>query len=196
MAVKKNFYAVRCGRQPGIYKTWTDCQKQIMGFKGAVYKGFPTQAEAESFMSGAEKKKTILDNDEIKIYVDGSFDGKRYGWGFAVFQAGELICSEKGAGDNPDYVQHRNVAGEVFAAAYAARWARGQGLKSVTICHDYQGISEWAEGRWKTNTPMTQRYAAFMKDYRDIIKFQKVTGHSGVDGNELADKLARQAIGL
>ncbi len=196
MAVKKNFYAVRCGRQPGIYKTWADCQKQIMGFKGAIYKGFATRDEAEGFMNGAENSDTITDNSEVKIYVDGSFDGKRYGWGFAVFQAGELICSRNGAGDNPEYVPHRNVAGEVFAAAYAARWAKEQGLKAVTICHDYQGISEWAEGRWKTNNLMTSKYAEYMKDYRDIVKFQKVSGHSGVEGNELADKLARQAIGL
>ncbi len=196
MAVKKNFYAVRCGRQPGIYKTWADCQKQIMGFKGAIYKGFATRDEAEGFMTGAENSGTIVDSNEIKIYVDGSFDGKRYGWGFAVFQAGELICSRNGSGDNPEYVSHRNVAGEVFAAAYAARWAKEQGLKAVTICHDYQGISEWAEGRWKTNNLMTSKYAEYMKDYRDIVKFQKVSGHSGVEGNELADKLARQALGL
>lgn len=196
MAVKKNFYAVRCGRQPGIYRTWAECQKQIMGFKGAIYKGFSNHEEAEDFMSGEKKVNSNPDDDDVKIYVDGSFDGKRYGWGFAVFQAGELIFSANGAGENPSYVSHRNIAGEVFAAAYAARWAREQGFSSVVIYHDYQGISEWAEGRWKTNNLMTQKYAAFMKDYRDMVRFQKVTGHSGVEGNELADKLARQAIGL
>lgn len=195
MAVKKKFYAVRCGRQPGIYASWTDCQKQIMGFKGAVYKGFPSREEAESFLDGSDSRH-IIENGGIEIYVDGSFDGKRYGWAFAVFQAGELIFSENGSGDNPDYITHRNVAGEVFAAAYAARWAKRYGLESVTICHDYQGISEWAEGRWKTNNLMTKNYAAFMQDFRDIVKFQKVSGHSGVKGNELADKLAREAIGL
>lgn len=196
MAVKKNFYAVRCGRQPGIYKTWSDCQKETIGYKGAIYKGFSTLEEAESFLKGTETEKPNTDNAEIKIYVDGSFDGKRYGWGYAVFQAGELICSRNGAGDNPEYIKYRNIAGEVFAAAYAARWAREQGLEAVTICHDYQGISEWAEGRWKTNNQMTKKYADFMKEYSDIVKFEKVSGHSGIAGNELADKLARQAIGL
>lgn len=196
MAAKKNFYAVRCGRQSGIYKTWADCQKQTIGYKGAVYKGFSTLEEAENFLKGTETEKPNTDNAEIKIYVDGSFDGKRYGWGYAVFQAGELICSRNGSGDNPEYIKHRNIAGEVLAAVYAARWAREQGLEAVTICHDYQGISEWAEGRWKTNNQMTKQYADFMKGYSDIVKFEKVSGHSGVAGNELADKLARQAIGL
>ncbi len=196
MAVKKKFYAVRCGRQSGIYKTWADCQKQTIGYKGAVYKGFSTLEEAENFLKGIEPEKSNTDNAEIKIYVDGSFDGKRYGWGYAVFQAGELICSGNGAGDNPEYIKHRNIAGEVLAAVYAARWAREQGLEAVTICHDYQGISEWAEGRWKTNNQMTKKYADFMKGYSDIVKFEKVSGHSGIAGNELADKLARQAIGL
>ncbi len=196
MAVKKKFYAVRCGRQSGIYKTWADCQKQTIGYKGAVYKGFSTLEEAENFLKGTETGKPNTDNAEIKIYVDGSFDGKRYGWGYAVFQAGELICSGNGAGDNPEYIKHRNIAGEVLAAVYAARWAREQGLEAVTICHDYQGISEWAEGRWKTNNQMTKKYVDFMKGYSDIVKFEKVSGHSGIVGNELADKLARQAIGL
>lgn len=48
----KKFYAVRCGRVPGIYETWEDCKKQVMGFSSASYKSFPTREEAEAFVSG------------------------------------------------------------------------------------------------------------------------------------------------
>src|SRR4051812_31451 len=34
------FYAVRRGRQPGIYSTWDECQRQISGFAGAEYRKF------------------------------------------------------------------------------------------------------------------------------------------------------------
>ncbi len=40
------FYVVWNGRKPGIYTTWTDCQKQVQGFKGAVFKSFASKSEA------------------------------------------------------------------------------------------------------------------------------------------------------
>ena len=50
MADKKNFYAVKKGRVPGIYKTWAECKANVDGFSGATYKGFKTLEEAEEFM--------------------------------------------------------------------------------------------------------------------------------------------------
>ena len=41
---KKNFYAVRVGKVPGIYKTWPECQANTSGFPGAVFKGFAGKA--------------------------------------------------------------------------------------------------------------------------------------------------------
>ena len=46
----KKFYAVRNGRAPGIYMTWADCEKQVKGFGGAIYKSFSTEAEARAFV--------------------------------------------------------------------------------------------------------------------------------------------------
>ena len=42
-----SFYAVLKGNKPGIYKTWKECDVQIRGFSGAVYKKFDTLEEAE-----------------------------------------------------------------------------------------------------------------------------------------------------
>ena len=46
----KKYYAVRQGRVPGVYTTWADCEKQVKGFGGAIYKSFPTEAEARAFV--------------------------------------------------------------------------------------------------------------------------------------------------
>lgn len=46
----KKFYAVQRGRAPGIYLTWADCEQQVKGFSGAVYKSFPTKEEAQAFL--------------------------------------------------------------------------------------------------------------------------------------------------
>ena len=48
---KKKYYVVWKGVNPGIYTSWTDCQLQVKNFKGALYKSFDTQAEAEEALS-------------------------------------------------------------------------------------------------------------------------------------------------
>ncbi|HAK72390.1 MAG TPA: hypothetical protein DCP36_00335 [Sporomusaceae bacterium] len=80
------------------------------------------------------------------------------------------------------------------ATIEAVQWAEQQEVDVITIHHDYIGISEWATGKWKTNNPITQSYAAFIRNYLQWVKFNKVAGHTGVEGNELADKLAGEAL--
>lgn len=45
---KNKFYVVWKGHQAGIYTNWADCQRQIHGFKGAQFKGFPSRSAAET----------------------------------------------------------------------------------------------------------------------------------------------------
>lgn len=45
--MKQKYYVVWKGVNPGIYTSWTDCQLQIKNYKGALYKSFSTQEEAE-----------------------------------------------------------------------------------------------------------------------------------------------------
>ncbi|XP_017837505.1 ribonuclease H1 [Drosophila busckii] len=45
------FYAVAKGRKVGIYANWTQCEQQVKGFKGAIYKKFNTRQEAEEFVN-------------------------------------------------------------------------------------------------------------------------------------------------
>lgn len=52
----KKYYTVWKGVNPGVYDSWTDCQLQIKGFKGALYKSFNTREEAEhAFASPAHE---------------------------------------------------------------------------------------------------------------------------------------------
>ena len=48
----KKFYAVKKGYQPGIYTPWPECQRQVSGYAGAVYKGFPTRNAAVAWLKG------------------------------------------------------------------------------------------------------------------------------------------------
>lgn len=44
---KKRFYTVWHGVTPGVYDTWEECQTQVSGVQGAVFKSFSTREEAE-----------------------------------------------------------------------------------------------------------------------------------------------------
>ena len=44
------FYAVAKGRKRGIYKTWTECEKHVRGFKNAKFKKFPSEQQAREFI--------------------------------------------------------------------------------------------------------------------------------------------------
>ena len=47
---KKNFYAVRRGRQTGVYTSWEETRRHVVGFAGAHFQGFVTRAEAFAWM--------------------------------------------------------------------------------------------------------------------------------------------------
>ncbi|MGL4519980.1 MAG: viroplasmin family protein [Phocaeicola sp.] len=51
---KNKFYVVWKGVNPGVYGSWTECQLQIKGYQGALYKSFESKEEAEhAFLSPA-----------------------------------------------------------------------------------------------------------------------------------------------
>lgn len=41
------YYVVWKGKTPGVYDNWEECENQIKGHQGAMYKGFATKTEAE-----------------------------------------------------------------------------------------------------------------------------------------------------
>ena len=51
-------YAVRVGRQRGLYTQWRDAEAQVKGHAGAVYKGFADTATAERWLAGLSAAPT------------------------------------------------------------------------------------------------------------------------------------------
>ena len=51
------YYAVRCGRKPGIYYSWDICKKVVDGYPGAKYKSFKTKEEAEKYCVDVNTKE-------------------------------------------------------------------------------------------------------------------------------------------
>ncbi|NMB28269.1 MAG: reverse transcriptase-like protein [Tissierellia bacterium] len=198
------YYAVKEGRNIGVYETWAECESQVKGYSGASYKKFPTYEEAISFINSNEKaykEKEILKlkGNEMVAYVDGSFDkdSKYYSYGAVIFTAeGKEIYSQKE--NDETMVDMRNVAGEIRGAMYAMEQALRKGKDVLYLHYDYVGIEKWATGEWKTNKDGTRKYKEYYDSIKDKLKveFEKVKAHSGDKYNEEADKLAKEVLDI
>ena len=192
------FYAVKKGKKTGIFSTWYECKEQVTGFKGAVYKSFKTLSEAEAFLERNEEKiENTEEVDGVYAYIDGSFDRINgiYGSGVVIVD-GDKKHEYKHAENREDYAQLHNVAGELEAAKFVMWYAVDKKIKEITLFYDYQGIEAWAVGDWKANLPYTQDYVKFYNKVKTAVNvnFVKVKAHTGIELNEIVDKLAKEAI--
>lgn len=55
MAKKQKYYVVWEGREIGVFRSWSECEAQVLNFPGAKYKAFDTEQDAvEAFQNGHE----------------------------------------------------------------------------------------------------------------------------------------------
>ncbi|MFG6366689.1 viroplasmin family protein [Schaedlerella sp.] len=47
---KKEYYIVKIGKNPGMYRTWDECEEQVKYISGAKYKGCRTLNEARDYL--------------------------------------------------------------------------------------------------------------------------------------------------
>lgn len=211
----EKFYAVKKGLVTGIFHTWEECKASVHGYSCADYKSFPTMEEARAYMGyepgqmpvfgqielpaePAARRPGPADKKVVPIYVDGSYNDAtgEFSYGVVVLLGEEVTFSKKF--DDPELATMRNVAGEIKGAEAAMQYAIDHGIGKIAIYHDYEGIAKWCTGAWKTNKDGTKAYKAFYENAsRQIeITFVKVTGHSGDKYNDMADKLAKEALGI
>lgn len=200
----KKYYAVRKGKQIGIFATWDDCKMQVEGYSGAEYKSFKTQEEAENYLQckNVGNTETIEEQplvDAVEIYVDGSYcsETNAFSYGMIILQGTEEFrFSEKI--DNSELAQMHNVAGEIKGAEAAMKYAVDHGIKKIIIYHDYEGIAKWCTGEWKATKSGTQAYKNLYNQIKEKvnIEFVKVAGHSNNKYNDIADELAKAALGI
>lgn len=151
MAKKKKFYVVWNGLNSGIYHSWDDCQAQIKGVKGAVYKSFDSKEEAERAYASpahAYMKKKV----ETPTFTLESLPAVVERYALAV----DAACS-----GNPGPMEYRGVylgdgkeifhfgpvhgtnnIGEFLAIVHALAMLDKQGLK-MTIYSDSRTAISW-----------------------------------------------------
>jgi ribonuclease HI len=214
MGSKKKFYAVAAGRKPGIYTNWPEAQAQVMGFKGAVYKGFPTREEAEAWIKNptyspsAKKYKNKVNattaesspkKGEITIYTDG---GARYnpgpgGYGIVI------VYDDKQEEYSGGFRLTTNNRMELTACIVALQKLKYRD-KPISLFSDssyvVNGITRgWARNWRKKGWIKSDKQPAINPDLwgmlLDLIEqlditFHWVKGHSGNPLNERCDELA------
>ena len=98
---KNKYYVVWQGKRPGIYESWPDCKKQVNGFEGARYKGFPTLDLAKSALNDDPRRhmtkkpaspgKVVCSNPAIGVPIADS------------------ICVDAACAGNPGILEYRGV---------------------------------------------------------------------------------------
>lgn len=194
---RTKFYAVRRGRQVGIFESWKDCSDSVHGYKGAVFKSFPDRESAESYLQ--EDKDQPINESLPYAYIDGSFSPSAgvYGYGgFVCYQGNHYLV--QGTGHNPLFACERNVAGEIIGALQIIWKAVNLGITELNLFFDYAGIEQWATGGWSAKSELARQYRDAMNRIRDriTVHYIKIDGHTGIEGNEIADILAKQAVGV
>lgn len=221
---KTRYYAVAVGRQPGVYTRWfgeTGAQVQVLGFPGAVYKGFATIEEARRFLSepqltakgGAAHSSpssvrshvrpalTAVPADRIVIYTDGSSLGNPGPGGYGVVVAASDGDREFSGG----FRKTTNNRMELLACIVGLEQLEAP--SAVVLYSDSRyvvdGITKgWAAG-WQRNDwcksngeqalniDLWQRLLDLCR--RHDVRFVWVRGHAGNPGNERCDQLATRA---
>ena len=141
----------------------------------------------------AESSTAAPEEDGAVAYVDGSYHigTKEFSCGAVLFLNGEeLHFSEKFT--DPDLAEMRNVAGEIKGSETVLRYCIEHDVPSVTIYHDYGGVSKMGNGRMESKSPAPLRTANSAPQPQStsvsIFESQRALGDKC---NDLADRLAK-----
>lgn len=140
---KNKYYAVRVGREPGIYRTWDECKAQVDGYVNAQYKGFTSHEDAKEYLGLAKTNKSSSGKPAAERPAKTLFNNERQaGYGDDEARAREIL-------ETPDGLKH-----VVIYTDGACLGNPGPGGYGVVLLHD-KHRKEFSRGyRLTTNNRM------------------------------------------
>ena len=181
---KTKYYAVKVGKNTGVFQTWAQCEEQIKGVSGAQYKSFTTLEDAERYIQTSPSEETVkeevssydinenikqrlseLKENEVIAFVDGSFQEGKSAFGVIIFDDKgnkEKLYKAFTENYNQEFINLRNVAAELEGVKEAIQWALKYEKKKISIFYDYEGIEKWADRTWQAKNKITKDYVGFI----------------------------------
>ena len=156
--------------------------------------------DALIYVDGSYRDNDLEENHPCFGQI-GSKDGS-FAYGMVVVNDDGVKSFAKSFEPDERYSPHHNVAGEIKGAMAAMDYAFENGFKKFIIRYDYNGIECWASGdpktkkQWKANKPATIEYQNYYNEMskKMTIRFAHVDGHTGNEGNEECDRLAKSVL--
>ena len=140
--MKNKFYVVWKGLIPGVYDSWEACKKEVDGFAGALYKGFPDKASADAAFakgfSGFERTETLTSHLSPltsplspSIAVDAACSGNpgKMEYQGVYVDFGMQPASTKQLFKSPVFPNGTNNIGEFLALVHALALQKKNGWK-------------------------------------------------------------------
>ena len=205
--VRREVYKVLC-----ILDTVITCNKRKSKEELFYVFNFKRAMNLEIYSSVAE----VIDNQQSKLYemfskdkinnnlvtfsVDGSYNVNlvQAGAGVVVKENNKML---KFFFQVPEsFKEERNVSGELLATLWAIKKALQMKLKRINLVFDYLGNVLYVKGAWAPKTKMAR---FFVNEVNNIlmnneleINWLKVTSHTNIDINDIADRLAKLGSGI
>jgi len=150
-------YAVKVGREVGIFSTWPECQNAVKGYTGAVYRGFSSRELAEAWLGGTD----VASYPKTGFSADGGCKKNpgRMVWKVYSLAAKKLVESSDNAGHGT------NNQAEIIAVGRACAGA-GTG---ETIYTDSKTALAWINGSGNPTVP-----ESWLLKIRDYITTKKL----------------------
>lgn len=99
---KEKYYVVWSGNVPGIFDTWEECKRQVIGVKGARYKSFPSKQEAEAAYNNGPSTTT-------KKYNNSDFSKNKSTLTGESTYIEESISVDAACSGNPGVMEYKGV---------------------------------------------------------------------------------------
>lgn len=209
MSKKHKYYAVKCGRKPGIYESWEDTLKQVDKYPGAQYKSFIKQEDALKYYRNPNhwKETNNTDDAQLVIYTDGGERSSQKLGAYAFYTVNKI--------KNQSYCAKRAVPNvtnqqmELMALLSALKHNYEYVNNRITIVTDSKylmhtftnnWIENWRKNDWRKSDNKPVKNLKLMQSLYEVINhfhhvnFRWVKGHANNAGNNRVDLLVNQAM--
>ena len=152
-----NFYVVWQGKETGVFNSWNKIKPLVIGYKGALYKKYPTLDQALQAFENPPSYQVSNSSDE---FIDNSWcvdaSVTKGNPGIVEFR-GCHTTSKEMLFESPLYYDTTGNIGEFFAIVHALRILKDRGDNRVLYSDSRTAINWIKKGVVNTTLALTEK---------------------------------------